>query len=189
VAAAVVPPQATGAVIVGMLLGLGLTSALAPAPRAPALADTTELARLVMVSGNNQLGQPGEVLPEPLVVRLEDQFGTPLVGVEVMGQIIAGEGRLIGCPPDGDVTQDDQVTPADALRVFQDFLGFAQPPLDACSRARGNVLEPERSAITPADALCIFQRFLGLPSCVPALTVAADEAPPAHTAPKELTTV
>src|SRR5262249_8083947 len=44
-------------------------------------------ARLIIVSGNNQVGQPGEILPEPLVVRLEDQFGNPLAGEPITGTI------------------------------------------------------------------------------------------------------
>ncbi|MBI3328177.1 MAG: hypothetical protein HYZ81_15925 [Nitrospinae bacterium] len=51
-------------------------------------------ARLIPLSGNNQMGQPGEVLPEPLVVRLENQFG-PLVGEMVRAEIVQGEGELL----------------------------------------------------------------------------------------------
>jgi sugar lactone lactonase YvrE len=35
-------------------------------------------ARLIEVDGNNQACEPGQVLPNPLVVRLADQFGNPL---------------------------------------------------------------------------------------------------------------
>ena len=50
---------------------------------------------LVPVAGNNQRVQPGEVLPEPLVVRLEDQFGNPVVGEAVAVQITRGEGVVV----------------------------------------------------------------------------------------------
>ncbi len=70
------------------------------------------------------------------------------------------------CPHDGDVNQDDTITPADALLAFQHFLSIADPSLNACQQDRANVDDPENSEITPADALCIFQRFLGLPSCL-----------------------
>ena len=50
---------------------------------------------LVPVAGNNQRVQPGEVLPEPLVVRLEDQFGNPVVGEAVAARIIRGEGVVV----------------------------------------------------------------------------------------------
>ncbi len=80
------------------------------------------------------------------------------------------------CPHDGDVNQDDTITPADALLAFQHFLGIAAPPLDACQQDRANVDDPENSEITPADALCIFQKFLGLPSCLDAPFI-LDESP------------
>ena len=50
---------------------------------------------LVPVAGNNQRAQPGEVLPEPLVVRLEDQFGNPVVGEAVAVRITRGEGTVV----------------------------------------------------------------------------------------------
>jgi hypothetical protein len=50
---------------------------------------------LVPVAGNNQRVQPGEVLPEPLVVRLEDQFGNPVVGEAVAVRITRGEGSVV----------------------------------------------------------------------------------------------
>jgi parallel beta-helix repeat protein len=59
---------------------------------------------LVPVAGNNQRVQPGEVLPEPLVVRLEDQFGNPVAGEAVAARITRGEGRVIAA----DATTDAQ---------------------------------------------------------------------------------
>lgn len=70
------------------------------------------------------------------------------------------------CLPDMDVNQDGNVTPADALIVFQGFLGVTDSPLTRCQLARFNLNDPEGSGITPSDALCIFQYFLGLPSCL-----------------------
>ena len=52
-------------------------------------------ARLLRVSGNNQQAQAGEVLPEPLVVRLEDQFHNPIVGEQVAGRDPRGNARFI----------------------------------------------------------------------------------------------
>src|SRR5262249_48990252 len=52
-------------------------------------------ARLIEVSGNHQSGEPGQVLPEPLVVRLEDQFGNPLAGETVTATIVTGEGEFV----------------------------------------------------------------------------------------------
>ena len=59
---------------------------------------------LVPVAGNNQRAQPGEVLPEPLVVRLEDQFGNPVVGEAVAVRITRGEGSVVAA----DATTDAQ---------------------------------------------------------------------------------
>ncbi|WP_179137276.1 right-handed parallel beta-helix repeat-containing protein, partial [Candidatus Entotheonella palauensis] len=53
-------------------------------------------ARLVEVSGNNQTGAPGEELEEPLVVRLEDQFGNPIPDEEVAGEVLGGQATLAG---------------------------------------------------------------------------------------------
>jgi sugar lactone lactonase YvrE len=55
-------------------------------------------ARLSIVSGNNQGGAPGAVLPEPLVVRLEDQFGNPLPEVPVTAKVIQGKAYILSEP-------------------------------------------------------------------------------------------
>ncbi len=79
------------------------------------------------------------------------------------------------CPHDGNVNQDEMITPADALLAFQFFLELVE--LDACQQDRANVNDPETSGITPADALCIFQRFLELPSCLEPVAFILDESP------------
>ncbi len=55
-------------------------------------------ATLVIVSGNNQVGQPGEALPEPLVVRLEDQFGNPIPGETATAEVIQGNAEVVSTP-------------------------------------------------------------------------------------------
>jgi hypothetical protein len=57
-----------------------------------------EHVRLLQVSGNNQVGEPGEILPLPLVVRLEDQFANPVAGVPITGQVIFGGVVLVNPP-------------------------------------------------------------------------------------------
>jgi hypothetical protein len=52
-------------------------------------------ARLIQVSGNNQVGNPGEELPEPLVVRLEDQFRNPVSAEPVRATIVKGTGTIL----------------------------------------------------------------------------------------------
>ena len=68
-----------------------------------------EHVRLLLVSGNNQVGKPGEILPLPLVVRLEDQFGNPVAGVLVTGEVILGGVVFVGPP----------VAPASSADRFQ----------------------------------------------------------------------
>lgn len=46
--------------------------------------------RLVKLSGDTQIGLPGARLPEPLVVVLRDEQGTPLAGVPVVFQVTPG---------------------------------------------------------------------------------------------------
>ena len=68
--------------------------------------------RLIKISGNNQSGRPGQELPDPLVVRLEDQFGEPIVGGAVSAEIVRGDGDLTqvscqnGITPPGSATTD-----------------------------------------------------------------------------------
>ena len=72
------------------------------------------------------------------------------------------------CQPNGDVTQDRNLTAADALQVFKQSLGLSDPPLNTCQLSIADVY-PRPSApdgiITAAGASRIFQR---LPVCRPA---------------------
>jgi len=58
--------------------------------------------RLVMVSGNEQSGRGGGVLPEPLVAQVFDDLSEPLPGVPLAFVVSAGGGMLI--PPSGVVS-------------------------------------------------------------------------------------
>ena len=55
-------------------------------------------ATLLEVSGNNQTAPPGETVPEPLVVRLEDQYGNPVPEATVMAEVTAGEAEVSQSP-------------------------------------------------------------------------------------------
>ena len=48
------------------------------------------------VSGDEQQGMPGEVVPEPLVIEVRDQYGTPLEGARVSFTVTQGGGKLNG---------------------------------------------------------------------------------------------
>ena len=58
----------------------------------------------------------------------------------------------------GDVNHDGNITPFDALAVFQCYLGLGE-----CSDCSDVNRDGE---VTSRDALCIFQKYLGLPSCL-----------------------
>ena len=47
--------------------------------------------RLIPVAGNNQSALPGQELPTPLVVRLEDQLGAPVVGEPLSATLLQGD--------------------------------------------------------------------------------------------------
>lgn len=68
--------------------------------RITARPDTTAL-RLVRVGGNTQSGRPGQVLPAPLVVRLENQFGVPVVGAPITLFLRRGAGTFLSAPNPG----------------------------------------------------------------------------------------
>ncbi len=78
--------------------------------------------RQVEVSGNNQTGEPGQELPEPLVVRLEDQFGNPIPESDVTARVIQGDAEFVTPGPEGAGRM-----PRSHLR----WQGFATPPTPA----------------------------------------------------------
>ncbi len=51
--------------------------------------------RLIRVSGNNQSALPGQELPAPLVVRLEDQFGEPVPDTTLTARITQGDATFV----------------------------------------------------------------------------------------------
>lgn len=89
--------------------------------------EVRDTARVVEVSGNNQMATPGQELPVPLVVKMEDEFGNPIAGVEVQAEIIQGEAEFVA--PEADrvlstrlavlPSQTDDKTPATAITDAQ----------------------------------------------------------------------
>jgi hypothetical protein len=75
---------------------------------------------LLPVAGNNQRAEPGEVLPEPLVVRLEDQFGNPVVGEAIAATITRGDGTFV---------EADVVTDANGEARFEVRVGTEEEDL------------------------------------------------------------
>lgn len=60
---------------------------------------------------------------------------------------------------DGDVNEDGELTPYDALRAFEFYLGISD--LDECQQDHADVSSPSEPKITPKDALCLFEGYLG----------------------------
>ena len=54
--------------------------------------------RLLMISGNNQIGTVGSPLGAPFEVRVVDQNGTPILGAAVLWDIVEGGGDFPGIP-------------------------------------------------------------------------------------------
>jgi hypothetical protein len=50
--------------------------------------------RTVIVSGDGQTGAPGQKLPQPLVVRVEDKYGNGVYNVPVLFQVQSGGGHI-----------------------------------------------------------------------------------------------
>jgi len=50
---------------------------------------------LTILAGDNQSGEVGLVLPEPLVVQLQDSLGTPLVGQSIVWSVLSGRGLTL----------------------------------------------------------------------------------------------
>ena len=50
---------------------------------------------LILVSGNNQRGEPNTPLPDPFMVQVMDQDGNPFAGVPVTFELTEGDGLLV----------------------------------------------------------------------------------------------
>jgi hypothetical protein len=70
---------------------------LAPV-RFTATAVAGPVARVTLVSGDNQIADVGQSLTQPLVARVADAFGNPVAGVPVTFTVTAGGGSIDGEP-------------------------------------------------------------------------------------------
>ncbi len=60
----------------------------------PSLAGT-----LQAIGGNNQSGNPGTLLPQPLVVEVRSLLGSALAGVDVIFSVVKGDASIVGAMP------------------------------------------------------------------------------------------
>jgi hypothetical protein len=99
---------------------------------------------------------------------------------------VCGQFTCAAYLPDGDVNEDGQVTPGDALCAFEGYLSFPAPPATGCGPpgwdVRGDV--DCNGQITPGDALCVFHSWLdgSCAFCPPILLHAPRIVPPVVTA-------
>jgi hypothetical protein len=56
------------------------------------------IASVILLPGNAQTGNPGEILAAPIEIKLVDRFGNGVPNVQVEFRVIAGGGRAIGQP-------------------------------------------------------------------------------------------
>ena len=75
--------------------------------------DPLTASALVIVAGNEQAGRVSQALPQPLVVQVVDQTGTPVAGVSVSWVAQGG----------GSVSPDTVLTGSDGIAAAQRVLG------------------------------------------------------------------
>ena len=75
-------------VLVARVLENGVPSGLQATLEASV--DPDDAARIELVSGNGQTGPVGTALPEPLVVRVTDQFGNPVPEASIVWRVLQG---------------------------------------------------------------------------------------------------
>jgi sugar lactone lactonase YvrE len=93
-------------------------------------------AQLIEIRGNNQTGQPGQPLPDPLVVRLEDQFHNPFEGIPVTATILRGAAAA------------EFLTPPDRVTNASGFTGFR---LQLTAEAEDDIIVEVRSALAGTE--------------------------------------
>lgn len=92
------------------------TSPGLPAVNFTAVAEADDPASIAIVSGNNQVASPGVTLPQPLRVRILDEFGNGVPGVAI---------TFSTSPADGVITPPSGLTGADGIAQANWTLGPA----------------------------------------------------------------
>ena len=103
--------------------------------------------RLVVVSGDAQQGASGELLADPLVVEVRDQYGNPLPGVEITFAVTEGDGRVGGRFTEERKTSDASGRVATILALGtvpgRNVVEVSVPGVDAVSLLADGLGEPE----------------------------------------------
>jgi hypothetical protein len=109
--------------------------------------------RLQIVSGDGQIGQTGRVLSSPLVVRVSDEHGNPIVGLPVVFTVLSGGGKLIPddlSPPAEEVTvETNEQGEASARLILGEEAGVLNEVIVRASDVGGSV--SFRATSTPSE--------------------------------------
>jgi hypothetical protein len=93
-------------------------------------------AAIAIVQGNNQSARVGEMLAEPLTVRVADGAGRPVAQARVLFAVVAGAGA--------NLSPDAATTDAEGRASAQWALGSAAGSYAAEARVEGSPIEPAR---------------------------------------------
>jgi sugar lactone lactonase YvrE len=107
-------------------------------------------AHLIEVRGNNQTGEPGAILPEPLVVRLVDQFDNPLVGEMVTATVRVGVAAFVSAAqPVADLRTNDQGEAAFTVQLGDTVTGGTLIEMTALAAEPVQFVATAEGAIAP----------------------------------------
>ncbi len=112
----------------GLVIACGGTDLLLPSDSRPAALD--------IVQGNNQNARVGEVLAEPITVRVSDAAGRPVAQVRIIFSATSGSGAS--------VSPAAVTTNTDGHASAQWSLGSTAGPYTAEARVEGSAVEPAR---------------------------------------------
>jgi len=98
--------------------GCGTDRPVAPSPAQTIPGSGPVAAVIAVVSGADQSGKAGEPLTDPFVVRVTDEYGSPVPNITVSFHVASGAGALAGrC--DGDVRSEQKTADGTAPMTFQ----------------------------------------------------------------------
>lgn len=133
--------------------------------------DARQPANLTIVSGANQSGRLGFPLPQPLVVQVTDETGTPLPGISVQWRVVSGAALLgnTSTPTDaqGRATNTVTLESAGTITIEASIPGFAvtfvfNSVTSFESRVQGPIAIPIARAL---DQICLRNEPVLLVAC------------------------
>jgi alpha-tubulin suppressor-like RCC1 family protein len=113
-----------------------------------------------IVSGNNQIGEPGTLLPKPVTVRIKNASGQILANAPIHFRVTSG-GALVAARP-GEPLQDDLVLPSDGAGQASAYVRVPVEP-GVSARIVASPAVPESSVTAAGVSFRASSRFT-LPS-------------------------